>query len=98
VVLRDQAADGDAPVEIHLREADIQDVAADVVEVHVDAAGAGSFQGVGQVFPAVVDGGIEFELLQQPPALFGRSGEGPGATSLDAGDLADQRTDGAGGG
>src|SRR5581483_2716574 len=80
-------------------EAGIQDVAADVVEVHVDAVGRDVVLQIGGHGPRlVVDASVEPELIHDEPALLFTAGDaydfrGP----LYPGDLADRRPRRAGG-
>ena len=76
VVLRDRAADDDPRAARELREHRVEDVAADVVEIDVDALGAMLAQRLLDVLALVVDGGVEAELVDEvagtspaPPAM-----------------------------
>ena len=81
------------------RERRLEVIAADVVEIHVDAvgrrlrpaAGAGSTPHV-----LVVDRGVEPELLGQHPHFFGGPGAADDEAAAQLGELAGDAADGAG--
>ena len=62
VILRDCTAASDAAVQIHLRQAGFQDVAADIVEIDVDAFGRGGAQRLEYGAVLVIDRGIKAEF------------------------------------
>ena len=97
VVGGDQPAHGDAAEQVHLHQHGVEDLAADVLEVDVDALGRGGLELGGEVAGLVVDAGVEAELLRHVAALVGAAGDADGAAALDLGDLADDRADRAGG-
>src|SRR5262245_37666072 len=93
VVLADGAANADAAVECDLGQADVQDLAADVVEIDVDTVGREFAQAFGHVLALVVDAGVEAELVDHKGALVGAASDADGPAALDLGQLADDRAD-----
>ena len=75
----------------------VEDLAADVVEVDVDALRAVLREGGLHVLGLVIDGGIEAQVLDDVVAFLGSAGDADGAAALDLGDLAGDGADGAGG-
>ena len=75
VVGRDQAADGHAAVDLQPVADRDHDVAADVLEIQVDAVRGQPVQRLADVLVLVVDGGVEPELLGQPAAFVGAAGD-----------------------
>ena len=73
VVDRDRAADRDAPAEAERTDRGLEVVAADVVEVDVDAVGRGLAQQVGDAAVLVVEGRVEAEVVEQVVDLLLRS-------------------------
>src|SRR5712691_6999138 len=74
----------------------VEDLAADIVEEHVDLLGAQLRKPSAEVLALVVDGGVEMRLVDQPSA-FSRPARGADdAAPLDLGDLAGDRARGAG--
>ena len=59
----DQSADGHARERIEEREDGIEDSAADVFEVDVDAFRAGGLECRGEITAAVIDAGVETKLF-----------------------------------
>ena len=98
VVARDQAADDDARERVHHRQDRVEDLAADVLEVDVDALGAGRLQVALEVARLVVDAGIEAEFLHDVVALRLAAGDADRAAAPGLGELADHAADRAGGG
>src|SRR6266403_939531 len=98
VVLRDDAAERDARERVDVPQHRLEDVATDVVEVHVDALGAGVAQHRRQVRHAVGHAGVEAQLLQDVLALVLGARDAGDATAADLRELADDGADGAGGG
>jgi hypothetical protein len=92
IILRNRAAAGDAPTQIHLSQARFEDVTADVVEVNVDARGSSLPQGVKQAPLSVVDRGIETEVFDKPTALFVAAGYTYDTASLNFSNLSNDRT------
>src|SRR5882672_12327734 len=78
VVLRDQAADRDAGEGVHPSQRGVEDLAADVLEVAVDAAGHGGLQLVVERAGLVVDAGVEAELLHHVAAFLPAAGDADG--------------------
>src|ERR1044072_6501362 len=97
VLLRDRAAAGDAAAVVHQRAAGFQNVAADIVEIDVDALGRRSAQRLEGRTVLVVDRGIEAEFGSQPLALVLAAGDADDVAALDLRDLPDDRADTAGG-
>ena len=98
VVLRDRAAAGDAAAIVHLRQAGFENVAANVVEIDIDAFWRSGAQGLEHSAVLVVHRSVESEFGCQPVALVAAAGNSDDAAALDLGDLADDRSDRAGGG
>src|SRR5262249_32614961 len=74
-----------------LREGNVEYVAADIVEIHVDAGGAVRAQGLAHVLALVVDRRIEPEFIDDVAALRGAASNPDRAATFDLGDLADRR-------
>ena len=74
-----------------------RDVAADVLEVHVDPVGHRGLQVLGERRGPVVDRDVEPELVEERAALVGAAGDPDRPGALDLGDLADGRADRAAG-
>ena len=53
IILRDRAAARDPSAQIHLGEAGLENIAADVVEINVDAFGRGGTQGFEHTTPSL---------------------------------------------
>src|SRR5690606_15918584 len=94
---------GDATAEHHpgaggdARQAQIENLAADVVEVDVDAVRARAVEGLAHVDVLVVDGCVEAELAGEPAALVRATGNAHHPRALDPGDLPGDAAGGAGG-
>ena len=88
VVLGDGAAAGDAAVQVHLRQAGLQNVAADIVEIDVDALRRRRLERLEHAAGLVVDRRIEAELAREPVALVAPAGDADHAAALDLADLA----------
>src|SRR5581483_4848922 len=87
---------GDAAEYVHLRQHGVEHLAADVLEVDVDALRTGLAKLPGEVAGLVVDAGVEPQLVGDVAALFGSAGDSDRAAALDLGDLSDHRADGSG--
>src|ERR1051325_545765 len=96
IVLADGAADTDAAVEGDLGQADVQDLAADVVEIDIDAVGRELAQAFGHVLALVVDAGVEAEFVDHKGALADAAGDADSPPALDLGQLTNDRAHGAG--
>ena len=96
VVLRDQAAQRDARVRVEQRHDRIPHRAADVLEVHVDALRARVLEQLRHARVAMIDAGVEAELLHGVVALLLAAGDADRAQPFDLRDLPDDRADGAG--
>ena len=92
VVAGDEPADSDAGAHVHPLQHRVEDGAAGVLEVHVDAVGAVTVEGLSQILGAPVDGRVETELLDQPAALLVGTGDAHDPT---ASQLAELGGDGA---
>src|SRR6185369_14949524 len=66
---------GDAAAVVHQRETCLENVAADIVEVDVDALGGGGPQRLESGAVLVIDRGVEAEFAGQPLALFLAAGD-----------------------
>ena len=73
----------------------VEQVAADVVEEHVDTVGRELLEPGGDVFGLVVDARVEAELVDDPRALRRRTGDPDHAGALHLRDLAGDRPDSA---
>ena len=93
VVVGDEPADRHAREVVEEREHRVPHRAADVLEIDVDALRAGGLELLREIRRAVVDGGVEAELLDQRSALVGAAGDADRAAALDLRDLADERAD-----
>ena len=93
VVLRDCAAARDAAIVVHVEEAGFENVAADIVEIDVDALGHGGAHRFRKAFGLVVDGGVEAEFARQQLALGRPSRDAHRTATLDLRDLPDDRAD-----
>ncbi len=80
---------------MHPRHDGFHDLAADILEVDVDAVRRRGGKLLAPVRRLVVDGGVEAEILDNVPALVGPARDADGAATLDLRDLADDRADGA---
>src|SRR5258706_1189000 len=87
-VLRDQAADDDAPEEVRERQQRIEDLGADVFEANVHPAGARFAQPLGEVTGLVVDAGVVAQLLHRVIALRLAAGDADHAAAFDLHQLA----------
>ena len=93
VVLRDLAADGDAGADVEPRVDGGRDLAAAVVEVHVDAVRARLLECGTHVVVLVVDGGVVAERLQQLALLLLAAGDSDGAAARELRQLTDELAD-----
>ena len=76
---------------------DVENVAADIVEIDVDPVGTMRAQALANVLGLVVDRRIEPEFVDEVAALRGAAGDADRAASLDFCDLPDGRANRAGG-
>ncbi len=74
----------------------VENLAADVIEIDVDALGAVLRQGCLHVFRLVVDAGIKAKFVYDVIALRGAAGNADHTAAFDLGDLTGNRADGAG--
>jgi len=102
VIAGDHPAQGDAAERVHAAQHGIQDVAAHVLEVGVDAVRRGLLEHRVEVLRVlgglVVDAGVEAQLVDHVIALVLAAGETHDAAALELGELADHATDRARGG
>ncbi len=96
VVSGDRAADRHPGAAVQVAQAVVEDLAADVVEIDVDAFAAGRLELLREIGRLVVDRHVEAELFGQHPAFFGAAGDPDHPAAVDLGDLADHRADRAG--
>ena len=98
VVLRDRTAKRDAREEVEVAQNGVGDRAADIVEIDVDAVGAGGAEGrIEILLGLVVDAGIEAEVILHEGAFLGAARDADGAAAHELGDLAHDLADGTGG-
>jgi len=69
IILRDRPTAGDAAAIVHQRQTGFQNIAADIVEIDVDALGRRGPQRLEHSAVLVVDRGVEAEVARQPVAL-----------------------------
>src|SRR5262245_39417632 len=98
VVSRDHSADADPRAQVDHRQHGVEGFSADVVEVDVYAVRTGPLQGFADVLGLVIDRGVEAQFVHDPFAFLVASGNADDAAAFDLADLADDRTDRAGGG
>ena len=85
-------------MEVEAVEDRVHDLAADVLEVDVDAVRGGGLELRAPVLGTVVDGRVEAELLGEDRALLGPAGDADDAGAVALGELPGDRADRAGGG
>src|SRR5439155_11083592 len=93
VILRDRAATGDAAAVVHQRKTGFENVAADIVEIDVDALGGGGAQRLEGGTVLVIDRGVEPEFGSQPLAFVLAAGDADDVAAVDLRDLPDDRSD-----
>ena len=93
VVLADRAAADDAAVGVHAEERAAENVAAGVVEVHVDPVRRGVLERRAELRVLVVHGRVEAEFVDQHVALRRRARHADHAALRPLGDLADDVSD-----
>lgn len=98
VVVGDHAAGGDAAVVVHVVNGGLEVVAADVLEVDVNALGSQALQGVGGGLLLVVEAAVEAELVDDEVELLVGADGADDLEALALGNLADDLADGAGSG
>ena len=79
-----------------MRKHGVEDLAADVLEVDVDALRRRGLEVGCKIAGLVVDAGVEAEFVRHVAALVGTAGDANGAAALDLGDLPDDRAHRAG--
>ena len=77
-------------MQLHPRQNRVELRAADVLKVDVDTAGCQPIERGADVFAAVVDAGIEAELVYHVLALVGTTGDADYPATFDFGDLSNQ--------
>ena len=82
VVVGDDAADRDPGLGVEQREDGVEDLAADVLVIDVDAVRAGLGQSFGEVRGMVVEAGIEAEHLHGVAAFFRTAGDADHSAAL----------------
>src|SRR6202000_1178808 len=87
VVLADGPADHHASLEVQASQHGVEDIAADIVEIHVDTLRTLAFQTGLNVFFLVVDGAVEAQFVDQEPALLRAAGNPHHTAALELGDL-----------
>ena len=92
--MRDCSADDDSGAAREVGERSLQNRAADVVEIDIDALGTMLPEGASDVFGFVIDSGIEAEVFDDIAALLGAPGDADDVAVFDFGDLADDGADG----
>src|SRR6267378_5919086 len=92
-VVGNHAADDDARKKVREPQHRVEDLAADVVEVHIGALRAGGLQIAIQVARLVIDAGIEAELARHVLAFLAAAGDADGAAAPDFRELPDDAAD-----
>ncbi|MOA20574.1 hypothetical protein D3C78_1410270 [compost metagenome] len=92
VIGGNQAAQWNPRLGIEQRHHGVEDLAADVFVVDVDALAAGLGQFIGKVRALVVDAGVEAQLVDHITALVRPAGHADHTQPLDLRHLADHRT------
>src|SRR2546425_2609540 len=82
-VVGDHAADDDARKKVREPQHRVEDLAADVVEIHIGALRAGGLQVAMQVARLVIDAGVEAELARHVLAFLAAAGDADGAAAPD---------------
>ena len=81
VVLRDEAADRNARKIVEQRQHRLLHGAADILEIDVDAVRTGGFELLRKIGRAMIDAGIEAELVGYEAAFLGTAGDADRARS-----------------
>ena len=92
IVAGDKPAHRNPTQRVHPAQRRFQMVAADVVEVDVDALGRGLLQRLANGRDLVVDHGVQADLVAQPARLVLGAGRAHHVTALDLRDLGSDRT------
>src|SRR5262249_57551686 len=95
VVLSDQSAYRDAGEIVEQRPHRLLDRTAYILEINVDASRTHGLELAREVCGAMVDAGVEAEVLDHVAALVRPPSDADCTTSLDLGDLPDHRAAGA---
>jgi hypothetical protein len=93
VVFRYRAADRDAREAVEQREDRVENGAADILEIDIDAVGAGGFERVGEILPLVIDGAVEAEFARDEIAFLRAARDADDAAAFELRDLARDRAD-----
>src|SRR5215469_6849778 len=88
-----QPADGNAGERIEEGKHSLEYRASDILEIDVNTFRAGRRKTADQIRCPMVDAGVEAEFVGHVTAFLWSSGDADGVGALDAGDLADNRTD-----
>ncbi|MNF51985.1 hypothetical protein D3C84_333210 [compost metagenome] len=97
VVLADGAADHHAGLEVQAAEYRVEDVAANVVEIHVHAFRAFALEAGEHVFVLVVDGTVKAQFVDQELTLVRTTGNTHHAAAFELGNLPGNAANGTGG-
>ncbi|MNF46065.1 hypothetical protein D3C84_272180 [compost metagenome] len=87
VVLADRAADNHPRLHVQTAQHRIEDVAANVIEIHIDAFRAFAFKPGHDIFGLVVDGTVKTQLINKEFALVGAAGNANHAAAFELGNL-----------
>src|SRR5215469_5207075 len=98
IVLRDEPADRDAGEGVEQRPYCLLHRTADILEIDIDALGAGRLELPREIGRIVVETFIEAELVLDEAAFLGAAGDADRAAALDLGDLPHDGADRARGG
>ena len=96
IVLADRPAAHDPAAQRHVEQGRLQDRAADIVEIDVDAVGREFGDAPAQRLVLVVDAGVEAESIGHPGAFLRPAGDADRPAAEIVRDLADEHADGAG--
>src|SRR5690242_17437258 len=91
VIVGDEPADRNARKVIQQRQHRIEYWTADILEIDIDALRAGGFQILAQLGLAMIEAGVESELVLNEAALLFASSNADDPAALDLRDLADYR-------
>ena len=92
VILRNSTAAGDAALVVHAEQNRFEDIAANIVEINVDALGRHSPQSLADRFFLVVDGMIKSEIAFQHRAFFVAACNADHRAAFELGNLPDDRS------
>src|SRR5438552_354655 len=92
-VVGDHAADDDARKKVGEPQHRVEDLAADVVEIHIGALRAGGLQVAVQAARLVIDAGVEAELARHVLGFLAAAGDADGVAAPDLRELPDDAAD-----